>query len=413
MGSAVGLPPGYKLDEPVDTGLPPGYTLDKPAVKEPTTSEDFIKLADSLPKGSKEREDAINMAVRLREPGAAGNAVALTAAIPAVANPLGLARSLGASIAGSWVGKHVGGWLGHPEAGRVIGGLAGALDPTTVPASARMIPFGVGHKLAPVFEKLFGAEPGLITGLAQKLFGKTTGELSQGEMVQIVKSLARGGEGDVANPSAEKVAAEMIPAQRIPQNELPPMTQGEMTTVTRGVGKPPAGWVENPSPEMVAKYMQRPVPEGVDPDAVAALQKWGMSFEDAVKTASRGMVAPAAASTGPKVLPMPARSVTASAPSTESIVLRLQQLSGGKITPEMEAYLAAQPEAEAAAMRAALGRASSKMPPVVGGLTVRPGPPATAPGDLEATLQASIDALKKRRAAQLALESQGKGVTVP
>lgn len=47
----------------------------------PTTREEFMALAEAAPKGSAEREKALNMAMRLSEPGAAGNALALTGAM--------------------------------------------------------------------------------------------------------------------------------------------------------------------------------------------------------------------------------------------------------------------------------------------------------------------------------------------
>lgn len=96
----------------------------------PTTREEYMGLAESLPKGSPEREQALNMAVRLAEPGAAGTAVGLTAAIPMVANPVAAAKGLvGGTIGaegGKWVGRHAP-LVGGPTLEKVLGMVGGVV----------------------------------------------------------------------------------------------------------------------------------------------------------------------------------------------------------------------------------------------------------------------------------------------
>lgn len=84
----------------------------------PTTQEGFEAQAESLPVGSPERERAINMATRLREPGAAGAALGLTGAMASIPVTAPAAKALaiyGAAegaekVLGlpSWVGEAVG-----------------------------------------------------------------------------------------------------------------------------------------------------------------------------------------------------------------------------------------------------------------------------------------------------------------
>lgn len=254
------------------------------------------------------------------------------------------------------------------------------------------------------------------------------GALTQAEMQNVVKQLARGEEGAVLNPAVEEVAAKMVPRGElppmsqgellaimrgaspkatpvstvgktmVPAGELPPMSQGEMTTVARGVGKPPSGWIENPSRKMVEKFMQRQVPAGVDPAAVEALQKWGMSFDDAVRLATKvesaGAATPAvsrvasAPASAPATAPAPAPATTTLTP--EQLVLRIQQLTGNKATPEIEAYLATQPTNVAEELRVALARRQGRTATTVGGPF---GPSIEEPPllDLEALLRASLE----------------------
>jgi hypothetical protein len=72
----------------------------------------------------------------------------------------GIAGAINSQLAG-----HVGHFLGG-DTGEAIGQLGGAaagfIDPSTVPALAKMIPFGIGKKMAPTLAKWFGEEPGLL-----------------------------------------------------------------------------------------------------------------------------------------------------------------------------------------------------------------------------------------------------------
>jgi len=212
------------------------------------------------------------------------------------------------------------------------------------------------------------------------------GALTQAEMQNVVKQIARGEEGAVVNPAVEEVAAKMVPRgelpplpqsemlailrgaspratpvsqvgkSMVPVGKLPPMTQGEMTTVARGVGKPPAGWIENPSPETVAKFMQPAVPSGVDPAAVAALQKWGMSFDDAVRLATKATPTTAAAA-APVVAPaMPATpAIPLSSPAT-SVYTSLMEKPGAKQFEELLAQTLKEGRAKAALRAASRGQ---------------------------------------------------------
>jgi hypothetical protein len=157
--------PQYKESIAIgDEGVMPEQAASTPA-KEPRTSEDFLKLAESLPKGSKEREDAINMGVRLKEPGAAGNALALTSMIPIV--EVGLPRAL-LGLVGAGLGGHVGKFLGSgipikgaADVGEVVGsvggGLAGGIGGVgAVRSLAEAVPGYSGH-LARAALKAIGA----------------------------------------------------------------------------------------------------------------------------------------------------------------------------------------------------------------------------------------------------------------
>ena len=93
----------------------------------PTTEAGFMERAKALPQGDPERERALNMAVRLGEPGAAGTALGMTAAMagggPAVQGA-GRVMRMAASPAG---GAVLGGVAGYQRGG-VPGAVEGAAE---------------------------------------------------------------------------------------------------------------------------------------------------------------------------------------------------------------------------------------------------------------------------------------------
>lgn len=118
-----------------------------PEPKRPTTKEEYMALAKSLPEGDPEREKALNMAIRLGEPQAAGRAVAMTGAIPVVGGLVTAPVATVKALAGSAVGAKAGDWIGAnvPVIGgegsylqkglRFGGGLAGGFYGTKTPGN--------------------------------------------------------------------------------------------------------------------------------------------------------------------------------------------------------------------------------------------------------------------------------------
>lgn len=102
----------------------------------PTTREQFMAQATSLPKGSPERERALNMAVRLSEPGAAGAALTATGAMASLPLSIPAAKAAGWGLVGGAGGAALGGTaggaaekVGAPKGTAkvlsILGGLAG------------------------------------------------------------------------------------------------------------------------------------------------------------------------------------------------------------------------------------------------------------------------------------------------
>lgn len=195
--------------------------------KSPTTQSEFTALAESLPKGSKEREDALNMAVRLSEPAAAGAALTATSMIPMAA--MGIPRALMALVGaglGGHVGKFLGGGIPIPGAtkvgevvGSVGGGLVGGVGGVgAIRSLAEGVPGYSGH-LARALLKTIGAgrtaaATPVVASAEEALLAQAMKQYPQLSREALLTGI-RGGAGSAA-PAAVSVAAPAAEAAATP-----------------------------------------------------------------------------------------------------------------------------------------------------------------------------------------------------
>jgi hypothetical protein len=302
-----------------------------------TSPEHFIAQAESAPKGSPERERALNMAVRMSEPGAAKTALELTSALPMV--PIGKAAAIRGlyGLAGTAGGATVGNLLG-----RGLEYMPGVPDWTSDVTAA------IG---------------GLVGGGAAAIKGQkglqTVADLSSPESTagRVLRFLSRFNK-DKGATSAEQIAQEVAAARttaaagRAVSSPAAKAVLSEEEQLTRDIMRGVNGF---PVERQKAQQMARDILSG------------GKSAAPATKTASQIARETAGArrvSDISKVVPIrpPAK--------IDETILKIQQMiSDPSQRKAVQAWLAHQPPEVVAQIEPLLERGISTMPQTYAGLT--------------------------------------------